>query len=100
MPVEDHPVHPSTQHAVPISGCNSRNPMHDSYGTLIRDFTQGVPRGLRPWRVPHKMSTLCRQIHYATLPECRGCQAPKDMTYITEKLKLLYPDATAPTKPI
>lgn len=84
MPVDDHPVHPHGQRSAPLAGCHSKPrtvPPLQVWDTVYidnpdRSFSR-IPKAV--W-VEHTMSTKCRQV--ATLPECEGCTAEKDVEYI------------------
>lgn len=82
-PVEDHPVHPSVQRDRPEAGCFNREAFDPFY--YVQDgWTVDGRRHMI--KVRHRLSTLCRQT--LALPECEGCQVPKDVKYI-KKMKAI-----------
>lgn len=79
MPVDDHPIHPSTQHDRPVAGCHNRPNGKTPY--YVTAFGQ---------EVYDRFTTTCRQIGHKVcgvwhpLDECDGCTAEKDEAYIAK----------------
>lgn len=77
MPVEDHPIHPSTQKGADFRyGCHDRKPFAQSYYAPNR---QAGTNGHQPtfWiervRVEFRMRRDCRYDLAKTDPACAGC---------------------------
>lgn len=83
-PVEDHAVHEKVRHTdLRSTPCQTGKRKH-GYSVLTRHYFDDGRYELRNEFVPDTMSPLCRQID--ALPECVGCEKPKDLEYI-EKMK-------------
>lgn len=83
MPVEDTPVHPHGQRKEGYrAGCYNRAGYAEGYWAFNREYVKDViPVDVLVW-IPNNHSKMCRQIN--DLPECKGCNAVKDVDYITK----------------
>ena len=78
MPVEDHPVHPSTKKGTDFRyGCWNRDEFSEAYYAMQR--TSGTD-GFKPtwWlervRIPFRMSRQCQYDLSANDKNCEGCK--------------------------
>lgn len=88
MPVDDHPIHSSTQKGADFRyGCWNRKPLADAYMApqrfakpdesdfVIRNFTcSNTDFEIGTVFVLHKMSTDCKYDMSDTDPNCKGCK--------------------------
>lgn len=90
MPVEDHPIHPSTRHGEGFRyGCNNDNAKPAGYYVLTRYYFNDGRYELRNEYIGNTASTACRNMSYDTDPACRDCPQPKDLEYINRMKELL-----------
>lgn len=88
MPVEEHEVHPATQHGDEFRyGCNNAKPRPRGYFVLTRTY-YGDAYDLNNEWVENTMSKHCRNVDYDSHPGCRDCPQPKDLEYINKMKEL------------
>ena len=86
MPVEDHEIHPATQHGSDFRyGCQTRI-RKDGYWVLTRKYSSAGWYDLCEEFVDDDSSPGCRFMDYEGDAGCAGCPQPKDMEYI-EKMR-------------
>lgn len=89
MPVEDHSIHPSTQHGSEFRyGCNSAIPRPAGYQVLTRKYN-GQRYELTSEFVKDNASPDCRYMDYEMDAGCTDCPRTKDMEYINKMKGLL-----------
>ena len=88
MPVENHEVHPSTQHNNHRYTACQQKVRKPGYWVMTREYIYTGIYALRPEWIEDTSSTGCRNVSFETDPACRGCEFPKDFAYI-EKMRNL-----------
>lgn len=79
MPVEDHPVHPSTIRTNPHPGCwnqpRSREPYLVKDGFTLSYVGAGRYEAIQRFKtIPDPLSLECRYDQHLGPEECEGCQ--------------------------
>lgn len=88
MPVEDHEIHPATQHGSEFRyGCNNDKSKPKAYAVLTRKY-YGNHYVMETTFVQQKTSRACRYMDYEGDQGCTDCRQPKDMEYIN-KMRVL-----------
>lgn len=75
MPVDDHPIHPSTQKGKDFRyGCWNRKPFAKNYRVPVRETWNSLMFHYGTAVVPYVMSTQCKYDMALGDPYCDGCK--------------------------